>query len=83
MTENSGGVEAFLMNNFRAIDRTAMQWDFLCNSHEPIAYEEEILTVTEARISLLGGYALRDPHPIETYFANQLNCPCFVTADTA
>jgi hypothetical protein len=47
------------------------------------SYEEEILTVTEARISLLGGYALRDPHPIETYFANQLNCPCFVTADTA
>ena len=37
MTENSGGVEAFLMNNFRTIDRTAMQWDFLCNSHEPIA----------------------------------------------
>lgn len=31
------------MNNFRTIDRTAMQWDFLCNSHEPIAYEEEIL----------------------------------------
>jgi hypothetical protein len=47
------------------------------------SYEEEILTVTETRISLLGGYVLRDPHPIETYFANQLNCPCFVTADTA
>jgi hypothetical protein len=47
------------------------------------SYEEEILTVTETRISLLGGYALRDPHPIETYFANQLNCPCFVTAGTA
>ena len=43
MTENSGGVEAFLMNNFRSIDRSKMQWDFLCNSHEPIAYEEEIL----------------------------------------
>lgn len=43
MTENSGGVEAFLMNNFRFLDRSRMQWDFLCNSHEPIAYEDEIL----------------------------------------
>lgn len=43
MTENPGGVEAFLMNNFRCMDRDQIQWDFLCNSHDPIAYEDEIL----------------------------------------
>lgn len=42
-------------------------------------YEEDTLTLTELRISLRGSYMLRDPHPIEDYFAEQLNCPCYVT----
>lgn len=42
MTENPGGVESFLMNYFRHIDKSKIQFDFLCNSHEFIAYEEEI-----------------------------------------
>lgn len=43
------------------------------------AYAEDTLTVTEVRISLRGGYTLRDPLPIEVYFSSQLNCPCYVT----
>ena len=39
----------------------------------------ETLRVTEVRISLREPYALRDPHPIEDYFSEQLSCPCFVT----
>lgn len=42
MTENPGGVESFLMNYYRCIDREKIQFDFLCNSYQPIAYEQEI-----------------------------------------
>lgn len=43
MTENPGGVESFLMNYYRNIDREKLQFDFLCNTHRPVAYEEELL----------------------------------------
>ena len=43
MTENPGGVESFLMNYYRNIDREILQFDFLCNSYEPVAYEEELI----------------------------------------
>ncbi len=42
MTENPGGVESFLMNYYRNIDRDRLQFDFLCNSHRPVAYEDEL-----------------------------------------
>jgi len=44
MTENPGGVEAFLMNYFRNMDPQKIHLDFLCNSYEKIAYEDEILS---------------------------------------
>lgn len=43
MTENPGGVESVIMNYYRHIDRTKIQFDFLCNSYEKIAYEDEVL----------------------------------------
>ncbi len=43
MTENPGGVESFLMNYYRHLDKTKFQFDFLCNSYEKVAYEDEIL----------------------------------------
>ena len=54
-----------------------------CRVWVSCSYEEDTLTVTEARIALLGQYSLKDPHTIESYFSDQLNCPCFVTAHTA
>lgn len=45
MTENPGGVESFLMNYYRRIDRRRVQFDFLCNSHDPVAYEDELLAL--------------------------------------
>ena len=50
-----------------------------CTVSVACAYAEELLTVTEVRISLHGTSILRDPHPIETYFSEQLKCPCYVT----
>ena len=32
MTENPGGVESVIMNYYRAMDRSRVQLDFLCNS---------------------------------------------------
>lgn len=43
MTENPGGVESFLLNYYRNIDRDRIQFDFLCNSHNPVAYEKELI----------------------------------------
>ena len=45
MTENPGGVESFLMNYYRRIDLSRFHFDFLCNSYEPIAFEDEILSM--------------------------------------
>ena len=43
MTENPGGVESFLLNYYRHIDREKIQFDFLCNSYNPVAYEDELI----------------------------------------
>ena len=42
MTENPGGIESFLVNYYRNINKELFQFDFLCNSHNPVAYEDEL-----------------------------------------
>ena len=42
ITENPGGVESFLIGYYRRIDRSKIQFDFLCNTYETVAYEEEL-----------------------------------------
>lgn len=42
ITENPGGVESFLLNYYRKIDKTKIQFDFLCNTHNKVAYEDEL-----------------------------------------
>lgn len=44
MTENYGGIESVIMNYYRNIDRTKVQFDFLCNT-DNMAYEEEIVSL--------------------------------------
>lgn len=41
ITDLPGGIESVIMNYFRNIDRSKIQFDFLCNT-EKVAYEEEI-----------------------------------------
>lgn len=43
MTDNPGGVESFLINYYRHIDREKIQFDFLCDTHAKIAYKDELL----------------------------------------
>lgn len=51
---NRGGAETMIMNLYRHIDRSKMQFDFVENSSEPAAFDEEILN--------LGGRIYRCPH---------------------
>lgn len=48
-----GGVETMLMNYYRHIDRTQVQFDFLCNKKKPGHYDEEIRS--------MGGRIFRTP----------------------
>ncbi len=46
MSGNLGGVEAFIMNVYRNIDRSKVQFDFLASHNEDkLAYEDEILAM--------------------------------------
>jgi len=47
------GIETMLMNYYRHMDRTKIQFDFLCNKQKPGAYEDEIRA--------LGGRIYRTP----------------------
>ena len=42
LTENPGGVERFLATYYRHINREKIQFDFLCNTYETVAYEKEL-----------------------------------------
>lgn len=37
-----GGIETMLMNYYRHIDRTKIQFDFICNKQKPGAYDDEV-----------------------------------------
>ena len=41
ITDKPGGVESVIMNYYRNIDRSKLQFDFLCNT-DVVAYEDEI-----------------------------------------
>lgn len=51
---NRGGAEAMIMNLYRNIDKSKVQFDFVENSFEPAAFDEEI--------EALGGKIYRCPH---------------------
>ena len=41
ITDKPGGVESVIMNYYRNMDRSKLQFDFLCNT-DVVAYEDEI-----------------------------------------
>lgn len=42
MTSNVGGIESFIMSYYKRFNRSKIHFDFLCNTYEKVAYEEEI-----------------------------------------
>lgn len=61
-----GGIESFVMNYYRSIDRSIIQFDFVNPYDKPLAYEKEILS--------LGGivYKLPDFHKNPILFRKEL-----------
>ena len=50
MSPNPGGVENFIMNIYRNIDRSKIQFDFLLEHNaSKIAYEDEIISFSLAK----------------------------------
>lgn len=45
LTDNLGGVEAFVMNIYRKIDRTKIQFDFLVDHNKKLPFEDEIVAL--------------------------------------
>lgn len=67
MTENPGGVESFLLNYYRHIQKENIQFDFLCNTAQPVAYEDELLTMGARSFHI----SPRNRHPLR--FRRELN----------
>ncbi|WP_057896532.1 glycosyltransferase [Liquorilactobacillus oeni] len=64
MNPNPGGLEAFVMNLYRKIDRTQVQFDFIdWYGEERIAFSEEILQ--------LGGQIIKIPSRREDFMLNK------------
>ena len=71
MTENPGGVESFLMNYYRRIDLSRFHFDFLCNSYDPVAFEDEIHAMGGRTIHFTSRRKnpVRFKKELETFFA--------------
>lgn len=67
ITENPGGVEAFLLSYYRMIDRNKIQFDFLCNTHDKVAYEDELKRLGGKVIHI----AMRSKEPLQ--YKKELN----------
>ena len=63
MTDNLGGIETFLMNYYRNIDKEKIQFDFINMSNNKVCFQDEI--------EQLGGKIYKVPsefkHPISCY----------------
>jgi len=67
ITENPGGVESFLLSYYRKIDKTRIQFDFLCNTHNKVAYEDELKALGGRVIHI----AMRSKEPLK--YRQELN----------
>lgn len=61
MTTNMGGIESFIMSYYKRFDRTKIHFDFLCNTHEKIAYEDDLQKLG----SKIFKVSMRSKHPIK------------------
>ncbi|SER58037.1 glycosyltransferase family 1 protein [Streptococcus gallolyticus] len=70
MTENPGGVESFVMNYLRQTND--IEFDFLCNTLNNIAYEDEILQMNSKvyHIPSLGKNPFRYFREVKKFFKN-------------
>lgn len=67
ITENPGGVESFLLSYYRKLDKSKIQFDFLCNTHCKVAYEDELKSLGGKVIHI----AMRSQEPFK--YRQELN----------
>lgn len=72
MTPNPGGVESFLMNYYKKINKDKIHFDFLCNTHEKISFEDEIKELGGKifKISMRSKHPLRYKYELKKFFNN-------------
>lgn len=63
VTENPGGVESFLLSYYRKIDKKKIHFDFLCNTHQKVAYEDELIALGSEVIHI----TMRSKNPLKYY----------------
>lgn len=66
---NRGGIENFLMNLYRRVDRSLLQFDFLVHTHEKCTFDEEVES--------LGGRIFRIPSRRESILENRKRLKSF------
>lgn len=79
MTTNVGGIESFIMSYYKRFDRTKVQFDFLCNTHDKVAYEDELRKLNSHiyKISMRSENPFKYNREIRAFFkqhANEYDC---------
>ena len=69
-TMNRGGIETMLMNYYRNIDRTKIQFDFLEHRNEISDYDQEILSLGGKihRVSPLNPFSMKYRNELKEFF---------------
>ena len=72
MTPNPGGVESFLMNYYKKINKDKLHFDFLFHTHEKISFEDEIKELCGKifKISMRSKHPLRYKYELKKFFNN-------------
>ena len=67
MTSNMGGIESFIMSYYKRFDHSKIHFDFLCNTHDKVAYEDELHKLH----SKIFKVTMRSKHPLR--YKSELN----------
>lgn len=83
MTDNPGGMESVIMNYYRHIDRSTLQFEFLCNTKK-VAYENEIENMGGIihRICARSKNLKKYKHDIDSFFKKNSNKYCALWFNT-
>ena len=75
MTPSYGGVESFVMNYYKHMNHDKVQFDFLCNTTEKIAYYDEIKALGSQiyNITPKGDNLLKYKRELKHFFENKAN----------
>ena len=56
---DNGGIESFIMNYYRSLDKNKFQFDFVCDENSTIPYENEIKKIAQLTEGVMNLGSLR------------------------